>query len=413
MITTFSKQVAQTIAKHNLLSPNDKIIVALSGGADSVALLVSLLELGYHCIAAHCNFHLRGEESQRDMQHCKELCDKLDVELITIDFDVERHRKDTGESIEMACRSLRYEWFDNLLNIHKADVIAVGHHREDNIETMLLNLFRGTGIEGLRGIRYRRDNIIRPLLDRSRTDIENYLAELNIDYITDSSNLSDDYQRNKLRLYVIPEIERNFPGAIDAMLSTMSILDAEATIIDDNVDNPKSALSTLLYRKIKPYGFNPSQASDMLASADHSGISFKSSKQFRAELDRGILNIFKDEQNCDKPYKFSITIHNRDEFSPTNDPSTIYLDAAILKKNHEWTLRPWQKGDRLKPFGLKGSKLVSDIFSDMHFSAAQKRNTKLLCCDDEIIWIIGIRSSRLFTITASTKQYIKIQYNES
>lgn len=438
----FIKTVEDTIARHALLSEGDKVIVAVSGGADSLCLLSSLKELGYECIAVHCNYHLRGEESNRDMIHVKRICNKLDVTLITKDFNVAERMKISGESVEMACRSLRYEWFDQLRKENSAKAIATGHHKEDNIETLFLNLLRGTGINGLCGIKYKRDYIIRPLLDVSREQIEKYLKDRDIDFIVDSSNLSDDFSRNKVRNHIIPTINKYFPNAEHSILATIENLSSTAALLDHVIYNynqqstdahgridlqrliklSDDTASTALFYMIRKYGFTATQCNDIISSASKSGLKFQSKQGYIAELDRSLLTIREtdesikiDEEICINlsqnilyPFGISVTRHDISEFHPTNDKRTIYLDISALDYDNKWTLRHHKTGDRIKAYGLKGSKLLSDIFVENRLSAEDKRKVWVLTCNDEIIWAVGLRASRLFNINSSTKQYIQL-----
>lgn len=435
--------VAETIRRQNLLAPGDKVIVALSGGADSVALLAILHDLGYDCIAAHCNFHLRGEESMRDMRHAESICQMLGIDLAVKDFDVTARRQSTRESVEMACRSLRYEWFDTLVTREHARAVAVGHHREDNIETFLLNLMRSTGIDGLTGIRYRRDYIIRPLLDCSRKQIEDYLTSRGLSFVDDSSNFTDDYLRNKLRNSVIPELVKNFPGAENAILSTAANVSSAARIYhraiseykqrfisDDGTIDLRTLMAelgqdalTVLREFLKDVGITTAQCADMLASADKSGLRFDGSNGTVAELDRGIIRIsrpelvrYKDAYEVDLhrdilvPINLRISRHHIAEFMPQRNKDVIYIDGTALEKPKAWCLRRWRQGDRMRPFGMSGTRLISDLFSDAKYSASDKRKAWLLTCDDEIVWVVGLRASSLYQITPETKTYLKITY---
>lgn len=442
-IKNFADAVAATIRHHRLLADGDRVVVGLSGGADSVALLSVLGELGYECLAAHCNFHLRGEESQRDMRHAEKICRRLGVDLTVRDFDVAARCRETGGSVEMVCRDQRYEWFGDLIDSFRARAVAVGHHREDNIETMLLNLFRGTGIDGLRGIRYRRDSVIRPLLDVSRRDIETYLAERGLDYVNDSSNCSDAHLRNRIRNHVMPEIERCFGRAEQAMLLTMENLAETQALCDRAVASYRQACSTqsgdldivkladmagdcaatALYGMLKPDGFTASVCRDIISSPDRSGLKFDGRKDVEAELDRGILHIRKVTQHTRptsypadlsrdilSPVCIRVSEHDASAFRPERNPSVVCLDSTVLEGGHCLTLRRWRKGDRIRPFGMNGSRAVSDVFSDAKYSAADKRRAWLLDCDGEVLWIVGLRASRLFTVGPQTKKYLRLEY---
>ena len=213
------------------------VIVALSGGADSVALLAVLHDIGCDCRAAHCNFHLRGEESMRDMRHVQTLCETLGIDLYIHDFDVPAQMEATGESVEMACRTLRYRWFDELLDRERASYIAVGHHREDRAETFMLNLMRGAGLEGLTSMRLIEGNVIRPLLPLSRRDIERYLDIRDLSFVNDSTNAENEYRRNSLRNRVFPLLSEIFgESALDSVVKTVENLERSRHIYREAVN---------------------------------------------------------------------------------------------------------------------------------------------------------------------------------
>jgi len=209
------KKVKEFIEKEDLFSKQDKILVALSGGADSVALTRILITLGYHCEAAHCNFELRGEESDRDEDFVRNFCRSLNIKCHSIHFETRRYADQQSISIEMAARELRYNWFSKICEESDCQVVAVAHHKDDSVETMLLNLIRGTGINGLLGIRPKNGNVVRPLLCASRQEVVAYLHRMNQTYVTDSTNLEDEYTRNKIRLNLLPLMEEINPSVKD------------------------------------------------------------------------------------------------------------------------------------------------------------------------------------------------------
>ena len=227
MVSVLPQIVLNTIGSHNLIEQGATVIVALSGGADSTAALAVLQMLGYQCVAAHCNFHLRGDESLRDQAAAEAIAGRLGCECRVQHFNVPERCQAAGESVEMACRSLRYEWFERLSRELSAPV-AVAHHREDRVETLLLNLLRGTGLAGLVSMSYRRDYVIRPLLDCSRAQIEDFCREQGLQWVDDSSNVSTVYRRNKLRINVLPQLEHDFPGAVEAITRSMAHLSEDA-----------------------------------------------------------------------------------------------------------------------------------------------------------------------------------------
>lgn len=273
-------KVESFISRHKLLTPGAKVLVALSGGADSVALLVALLKLGYRCEAVHCNFHLRGAESDRDEAYVKQLCEKKGVKLTTTHFDTAAHAKAHGISIEMAARELRYKLFEELRSTSGAEAIAVAHHRDDSAETVLLNLIRGTGIKGLRGIQPRNGNIVRPLLCVGRADIIDYLEWRGEKFVTDSTNLTTDYTRNKIRLEVIPKLAEINPSILDSLAATAqriaeaeliyshSITEATERVKKENcidIEALKREISpaTVLHEILSPLGFNSTQVGNI------------------------------------------------------------------------------------------------------------------------------------------------------
>ena len=286
------QRIKQYIEKEDLFSSGSKILIALSGGADSVALLCILHAAGYPCEAAHCNFHLRGEESNRDEQFVRQLCKKYGIHLHTIDFDTTRYAAEKHISIEMAARELRYNWFEEIRNQCRADVVAVAHHQDDSVETILLNLIRGTGITGLLGIRPRNGVIVRPLLCINREEIMRYLQSIGQDYVTDSTNLEDEYTRNKIRLNLLPLMQTTNPSVKNSLIETSNYLSDVATIYNRYIEEAKTRIATtegiricelvkepapeaLLFEILHPLGFNSAQIKDIVHS-----LHGQSGKQF-------------------------------------------------------------------------------------------------------------------------------------
>lgn len=436
----FESGIVRYIGRHGLLTTDAHVIVALSGGADSVALLTVLTALGYRCTAAHCDFHLRGEESERDRRHASRTARELGVECRVEHFDTTVYAREKGISIEMAARELRYGWFERLRRELDAEAIAVAHHRDDNVETFFLNLLRGTGIAGLTGISPRRDRIIRPFLGVSRADILAYLDARRLTYVTDSSNLSNDYRRNRLRNVVLPMLEREFPGATEAICRTMGCLGDNRRLMDEYVaeqrrryiDGNAVALANLmkerpdaealLFELMRPYGFNDTQTRGMLDAADTSGQRFLSPTHLavtnggRLQLATRETEYDNDEHVVDLRHSIESPIRlDVREMAYTPGMSlafgrdTLYLDAEALEGNPQFTLRRWRHGDRLAPFGMNGTRLVSDIFSDAHLSLLDKQRTWLLTRNGTILWIVGLRASRHYPLTPTTRRAIAIE----
>ncbi len=445
MQTSFKDKAGEYIRRHHLLEAGDTVVVGLSGGADSVALLSVLVNLGYKCLAAHCNFHLRGEESDRDEQFCEALCTRLGVELVRVDFDVAARMKSTGESIEMACRSLRYDWWAELLSSRGCKAVAVGHHKEDNVETFFINLLRGSGIGGLKAMLPRRGNVIRPLLEMTRAEILDYLDSIATSYVTDSTNLENDFTRNKLRNLVIPGIEDVFPGASQSVASSISRLQDNYALYNDFIDElteryvdreGKIDIATVMIKEKHPrmvlfellsrVGLNMTQTENILDSMNSGKGCPASGKVFKSTpvsyfLDRGVLIPITESDasstdavtvSLDKA-PFSCRKLSLQDFCLMKNggqlkKNSIYLDAAVLTGRPTFTLRSWRKGDRFRPFGMKGSRLVSDLFSDAKLSIHEKGKVRILLRNEDIIWVVGMRASDLYKVKDSTSEVLEL-----
>ena len=409
----------------------DKVLVALSGGADSVALLRVLTDLGYTCECAHCNFHLRGEESNRDEKFVRTLCDEHNIPLHIKHFETNSYAKEKQISIEMAARELRYEWFEELRKETGATVIAVAHHRDDSVETFLLNLIRGTGINGLKGIQTKNGYIVRPLLETSREDILNYLDYLKQDYVTDSTNLQDEYMRNKIRLNLLPMMKDMNPSIMESIQNTAEKLAEAANIYNQNRKEilktsiqitsdgymlpirtilEDTAPQSLLHEWLSPVGFNSSQIKDIHQSLknEQSGKLFISNKwELLRDRDFLILQPKQKEENIPKISIETIEIDN--DFILLKDKNIACLDADKVALPLE--IRKWKKGDKFVPFGMKGQKKVSDYLTDKKFSLFQKEKQYVACCEGEIVWLVGERSDERYKITERTQRalILKIQ----
>ncbi len=439
----FLNKVKEFIGSGNLIDADAPVLVALSGGADSVALLRVLLALGYECRAAHCNFHLRGDESDRDEHFVTELCKRLNVLLDVKHFDVPAYMSEHGVSLEMACRELRYEWFDKLVAEHGCQCIAVAHHNDDNIETFFLNALRGTGIAGLTGMKPRNGNVVRPLLCVSRAEILELLSELGQDYVTDSTNLENDARRNRLRNVVLPAIYSEFEGSKDALLKTIENMtrcndlyresvgvmrnivserEGNSLIIDTEILNSFENREMLLYEILKPHGFNHEQCADMLTSAvgrhftssTHKAAINRSTIEVEpiAERKEDIRVIDLDDELISEPIKLEIKHIHGKPFSPSmvDGKRVVAFNPEILQCS-EVLLRHWREGDRFKPFGMHGSKLLSDLFTDLKLTEKQKNATWLLEADGEILWVIGYRAAQAYKVSNDSTSYLIISKN--
>ena len=417
-------KVERYINKYKLLNPNELYIVALSGGADSVALLLLLKNAGFNVHAAHCNFRLRGAESDRDEVFCVELCHRLGVELHRVHFDTREYAELHKVSIEMSARELRYKWFEQLREDIGAAGICVAHHRDDSVETVILNMVRGTGVHGLVGIRPRNGYILRPLLCVSRDEIEGFLTSCGQKYITDSTNLEDEATRNKVRHHIIPELQQlngkaleNIQRMTERMAAVEELLDAykAQTIVrkEDGIAIRKLDVLNdyLLYELLADYGFNSAQASQICDSmrADSVGSVF-SSADYDLLVDRECLLV---EPHLEpmKPFvipetgtyildeKHKIRVESG-AFEVSKDPLVATLDAS--KVHFPLTVRRAEEGDWMVPFGMSGRKLLSDMMTDLKKSIFDKRK-QIVIIDNQgvIIWAVGLRVSQNVAILSN------------
>ena len=422
--------VQKFIEEKKLFNLQDKILVALSGGADSVALLRVLLSLGYTCECAHCNFHLRGLESDRDEAFVRQLCEKQGIPLHVTHFDTSAYAKEHHISIEMAARELRYEWFEHIRKEIGASAIAVAHHRDDSVETFLLNLMRGAGINGLKGIPVKNGLIVRPLLSVSREDILDYLQAIHQDFVTDSTNMEDEYMRNKIRLNIIPVMKEVNPSIMETIQETTfrfseisNIYRQDRTeaiarkVISTSPDMFRISLAdvledlaplSLLHEVLFPKGFNASQIQDIYRSlsSSQSGKLFFST-EWEVLRDREYIWIKKKAPAQSIPEIKMDEVNRTPSFVIPRDKHIACLDADKIKQ--PLTIRKWERGDKFVPLGMNGKKNVSDYLTDKKYSLFQKENQYVVCCGDDIVWLVNERTDHRYRITESTQRIMLIQ----
>lgn len=436
--------VSRYIRRHHLLKEDGKYLVALSGGADSVCLLLLLHQMGYQVEACHCNFHLRGEESDRDEAFCVNLCQRLNVPIHRIHFDTREYAALHKESIELAARNLRYRYFDQLMQDLDADAICVAHHRDDNVETVLINLLRGTGTKGLRGILPVNGHIVRPLLCAGRDDILRFLESQHQPFVTDSSNLVDDVVRNKIRLHVIPLLKEINPAVVENIANTATHLtEADKTLevllgehIHERQDGDKlfipkadiqgsPSAEYALFHSLSPYGFVGSVIQEILASIHTPGKLWQSATH-QLTTDRDQLIIRPIPQRQERPLRIPETgtyrwtenkrirlntYEREPEFQPSRSPKTATLDAA--KVTFPLLVRPIRQGDRFQPFGMRGSKLISDYLTDRKLNRFEKEEKMVVeDASHNIVWLVGERASDLCKITENTQKVLEIRYED-
>lgn len=436
----FKEKVKNCIARHELLGREHPVLVALSGGADSVALACVLQDLGYKIEAAHCNFCLRGAESDRDEAFVTDFCQRRKIVLHRRCFSTHAYAHEHHVSIEMAARTLRYDFFEQLLQERELDSVAVAHHREDNTETVLLNLLRGTGIRGLRGIQYRNGKVVRPLLDVSRQEIEDYLAECHQDYVTDSTNLQDEVQRNKIRLNVMPRMREIYPNADESIHQGARRLNDAFRIYEYGMDllmqqvvhgnrilleelNRTPAPETVLYEILSRMDFNPAQVAAIYEQQGGESGKVYESPTHRLLRDREAL-VF--EKKAVRPARLEKVLPLEGIMRVTDDVTFLisrssYSSGGPLpreknvicmdldKVEFPLVVRTPQTGDRFMPFGMKGMKLVSDFLTDLKKNVFEKERQLLVCSGDKIAWVVGERPDDRFRVTEHTRHILRIQ----
>ena len=436
-------KIGAYIKKYKLLNTNELYIVALSGGADSVALLLLLKSAGFNVHAAHCNFHLRGDESDRDEAFCMELCQRLGVELHRAHFNTHEYAELHKVSIEMAARELRYRWFEQLRQDIGAAGICVAHHRDDSVETVLLNLIRGTGLRGLTGIQPRNGYILRPLLCVSRVEIEAFLTEKGQKYVTDSTNLEADVLRNKVRLQVLPLLRELNPAVSENIQRTSEHLGEAQAVLDavlaDYENSNTLEISELekygsseyiVFEWLKNYGFNGSQVRQII-NADSGGI-VHSEQGFDVLKDRTRLIVektdvaFQSRRNVTSmpskrivvPEEGTYILDENSKFRVrkcavyvSKSPYIATLDAD--KVAFPLTVRRVEEGDWMVPYGMTGRKLLSDLMTDLKMNVFEKRR-QLVVVDAQgvIVWAVGLRTDQRAAVRESTVSVWELQIGQ-
>ncbi|GAA3573963.1 tRNA lysidine(34) synthetase TilS [Snuella lapsa] len=430
-------QVKQHIDTKLPFLSNAKLLVAISGGLDSVVLTHICYTLGLDIRLAHCNFNLRGDESDADEYFVLQLAEDLGLEVFVESFDTQAYAKKTKQSIQVVARELRYNWFDELASQLRFDYILTAHHADDNLETFLINLSRGTGLDGLTGIPEINGRIVRPLLAFSRESIVMYAKELGLQWRDDSSNASTKYLRNKLRHDVIPILKDINPKLLQNFSKTQGYLNDSKSIIEDRINdvsetvvnntnaqsvslnieslkklrNPKAYLFELL----RPFNFT--EWDDVAALMDAQSGKQVVSHTHRLIKDRSHLLLSEIPSKTVPPVPVTAanaiidiplgTLHFKEVASVTGpSKSIIYVDKATLQFPLE--IRQWQEGDMFYPLGMKGKKKLSKYFKDEKLSLLDKEQVWLLCSGDAIVWIINRRADNRFKVTNNTKSILEI-----
>lgn len=435
-----TERIKQFIDSNNLLTKNAKVVVGVSGGADSVALVCILQQLGYSCIIAHVNFNLRGNESERDENFTRELALKLQLPFFQTSFNTIEVANTRSISIEMAARELRYTWFNELLQQTNAEAIAVAHHSDDNAETLLMNLTRGTGIKGLTGIPVKNQNIVRPLLCVSRSDIEQYLQSIHQEYVTDSSNLQNDYNRNQFRNLIIPAIEKINPSFkttitanIERFKEVQAIYDKQINsdieqitihrnhqlIIDLNKLRLLEYKRTVLFEILNRYGFS----NDAIQRISNFQI-LNTGSLFFSETHKALIDrdkIIVSDNSAVENYDCLISENDFEVFEPVHlKIKKRTVNSEIIRNNKVLTidiskaefplrLRTWKQGDIIYPYGLNGKQKLSDLFTNLKMNRFEKEKQLVLLSGEKIMWVVGIKADKRFSVDENSSEILEIE----
>lgn len=435
-------KVFNFISQKELISPNDKLIIAVSGGIDSMALLHFMNHyFNNKIMMAHCNFQLRGDESNADEDFVRNYANSLGLEFVTKRFNTISYSRENKMSVQMAARELRYSWFPDLIEEYNYDKILLAHHSGDVVESFFINLIRGSGLNGLRGIKAKAGRYIRPFLNISRDEIVLYQKENDIEYREDSSNRSDKYLRNHLRHHIIPQFKKLRADFEQHLINTIEILDDTGIIFDQHVESLLNkmirqkensihlpiaeidklpAKRTYLFEFLKNYGFSGKDIPQILNSfSSIPGKTFNSSShkliKDREDLilvplnekEREQIYIQEDLNEIEHPLRLQFEVLDADEVQSYKSGKNIaYFDKDKIE--YPLILRHWHKGEYFVPFGSEHFKKVSDFFIDQKMDLFAKQNCWILASANKIIWILNRRTDNRFRVTPDTQKVLKI-----
>lgn len=438
MLAQFEKH----LAKSRLLAESKSMLLALSGGVDSIVLMHLLHRLGYHFSLAHCNFELRGNDSDADEEFCRQTAARLNLPFYTKRFATRAFCQATGLSVQMAARQLRYEWFNELAGSHGFDLLLTAHHGDDAVETLFINLFRGTGIKGLRGIPERQGWVVRPLLPFSRSAILDYAIAEQLSWREDQSNADTYYERNYIRNRLLPALTEVYPGLRQTLSNNIDHFREEAAIVDDylaaraklivsqqddgvcigrDLLEAEPHLRPLLHYILRPFGFNSAQVADLAAVLRSDAPSGKVFFCRGHELSVGRKQlVLRSQPLATEP---ELRFHSLEDWEHRPGFSYSALAHFALPSPNELlvnserlifplTLRPVARGDRFRPYGMKGFRLLSDYLKDQKLDRFQKQRCRVLVNGNgEIMWVVGYRSDDRYKVEPKDTGLIKLVCN--
>lgn len=434
-------EIKKYISENALFTDQIKLLLGVSGGIDSMVMTHLLHSLDYNIAIAHCNFHLRGQESDDDKKFVKQYAEKLGIDFYHVDFNTKEIAMKETKSIQMVARYLRYNWFEKVRKENKFDYIAIAHNADDTIETFFINFIRGTGLRGLTGIKNKSGNIVRPLLFASRTDIETYAEKNKLKFREDSSNSDVKYMRNSIRHEIIPLMQKLNPAFRNTFRNNEKHLHNAYLLYQDQINQLKNGIvtyfkescsinfeklrntpfyETIGFEILNEYNFNSDTINDILSLPGiSSGKKFFSSSHVlitnrkflevepltkKNETDSFEVNI---TNNLEYPVRMQFRIIEKSgSFKISRDPKIIHVDFDKLSEN--FILRRWKEGDRFRPLGMKNFKKVSDFFTDIKLSINQKQKQWILINQDKIVWILGKRIDDRFKVEEKTQNVLEL-----
>ncbi|MBA3664393.1 MAG: tRNA lysidine(34) synthetase TilS [Bacteroidetes bacterium] len=437
------KDLESNISKNQLFNREHSLLLAISGGVDSVVLAYLLKEGNYNFTLAHCNFNLRGKDSEKDEKFCRQLAEELGVQIFVKAVDVKKYCKEHGVSVQMAARDLRYDWFKKLMKQENLDRLLTAHHANDIVETVILNLLRGTGIKGMKGIPEKNGKTVRPLLNITREEIEKFAKKQKIKFRTDKSNLENKYERNFLRNKVVPLLKKINPELEQTFFKNSLRFSNESAIISDYIEQrlnvlvstkgdsihanrtklaAEAHLETLLHHWLSPLNFSETQQQNIISllgkKSGETKVFLSGQQKLIIERDELIIT-----PNTAKEFpeirlkdlaslkKQSILSFSKEKKFYLPQKNELYLSETQLQ--FPLTIRQRKDGDKFKPFGMKGFKLISDFLKDEKISTVNKNKLRLLVNGNgDIIWVMGYRSDERYRVDPSAKTFIKLTLTE-